>query len=81
MLDTLTHTHPDDPEVWFLEGVAFRRLGESRRALECLQQAHPLEPAHPSGITPTSFTQTGDIGEVGSPLKRVVTIHGTRAAN
>jgi hypothetical protein len=33
-----------------------------------------------SGITSTSFTQTGDMGEVGGPLKRVVTIHGTKAA-
>jgi hypothetical protein len=31
-----------------------------------------------SGITPTSFTQTGDMGEVGGPLKRAVTIHGTK---
>jgi hypothetical protein len=31
-----------------------------------------------SNITPTSFTQTGDIGEVGGPLKRAVTIHGTK---
>ena len=29
-----------------------------------------------SGITATSFTQTGDMGEVGGPLKRAVTIHG-----
>lgn len=29
-------------------------------------------------ISPTSFTQTGDVGEVGGPLKRVVTIHGTK---
>jgi hypothetical protein len=33
-----------------------------------------------SGITSTSFTQTGDMGEVGGPLKRVVTIHGTKIA-
>lgn len=32
-------------------------------------------------ITPTSFTQTGDIGEVGSSLKRAVTIHGTKIAD
>ena len=31
-----------------------------------------------SDITPTSFTQTGDIGEVGGPMKRAVTIHGTK---
>jgi hypothetical protein len=31
-----------------------------------------------SDITATSFTQTGDIGEVGGPLKRAVTIHGTK---
>jgi hypothetical protein len=31
-----------------------------------------------SDITPTSFTQTGDMGEVGGPLKRAVTIHGTK---
>ncbi|MGH9748200.1 MAG: hypothetical protein ACRD59_19045 [Candidatus Acidiferrales bacterium] len=29
-------------------------------------------------ITPTSFTQTGESGEAGGPLKRVVTIHATR---
>jgi hypothetical protein len=29
-------------------------------------------------ISPTSFTQTGDVGEVGGPLKRVVTIHATK---
>jgi hypothetical protein len=34
-----------------------------------------------SGITPTSFTQTGDMGEVGGPLKRAVTIHGTKTVN
>jgi hypothetical protein len=27
-----------------------------------------------------SFTQTGDMGEVGGPLKRVVTIRGTKVA-
>lgn len=32
-----------------------------------------------SDITSTSFTQTGEMGEVGGQLKRVVTIHGTRA--
>ncbi len=31
-----------------------------------------------SGITDTSFTQTGDMGEVGGPLKRAVTIHGAK---
>jgi hypothetical protein len=31
-----------------------------------------------SGLTPTSFTQTGDMGEVSGPLKRAVTIHGTK---
>ena len=34
-----------------------------------------------SDITSTSFTQTGDVGEVGGPLKRAVTIHGTKVAN
>lgn len=34
-----------------------------------------------SDITATSFTQTGDIGEAGGPLKRVVTIHGTKMAD
>jgi hypothetical protein len=34
-----------------------------------------------SNITPTSFTQTADAGEAGKPLKRVVTIVGTRVAN
>ena len=34
-----------------------------------------------SGITPTSFTQTGDMGEVGGPLKRAVTIHGSKGAD
>ncbi|MGC1620184.1 MAG: hypothetical protein WA765_16965, partial [Candidatus Acidiferrum sp.] len=34
-----------------------------------------------SGITATSFTQTGDMGEVGGPLKRAVTIHGTKVAD
>ena len=33
-----------------------------------------------SNITPTSFTQTGDVGEVGGTLKRVMTIHATRVA-
>lgn len=33
-----------------------------------------------SGITATSFTQTGEMGEVGGPLKRAVTIHGTKVA-
>ena len=32
-----------------------------------------------SGITATSFTQTGEMGEVGGPLKRAVTIHGTKS--
>jgi hypothetical protein len=31
-----------------------------------------------SDLTATSFTQTGDMGEVGAPLKRAVTIHGTK---
>ena len=31
-----------------------------------------------SGITATAFTQTGDIGKVGAPLKRAITIHGTK---
>jgi hypothetical protein len=30
-----------------------------------------------SGITTTAFTQTGDMGEAGGPLKRAITIHGT----
>ena len=34
-----------------------------------------------SGITATSFTQTGDMGEVGGPLKRAVTIHGSKSAD
>lgn len=34
-----------------------------------------------SGITPTSFTQTGDMGEVGGPLKRAVTIHGAKSGD
>lgn len=34
-----------------------------------------------SGITATSFTQTADMGEVGGPLKRAVTIHGIKNAN
>lgn len=29
-------------------------------------------------FTPTSFNQTGDIGEVGGPLQRVVNLHATR---
>lgn len=33
-----------------------------------------------SDITAASFTQTGDMGEVGGPLKRVVTIHGAKMA-
>ncbi|MGA7222966.1 MAG: hypothetical protein WBX16_08920 [Candidatus Acidiferrales bacterium] len=33
-----------------------------------------------SGITATSFTQTGDMGEVSGTLKRAVTIHGTKVA-
>ncbi len=33
-----------------------------------------------SGITATSFTQTGEMGEVGGPLKRAVAIHGTKLA-
>jgi len=33
-----------------------------------------------SGISATSFTQTGDMGEAGGPLKRAVTIHGRKAA-
>ena len=31
-----------------------------------------------SGITATSFTQTGEMGELGGALKRAVTIHGTK---
>src|SRR5487761_129265 len=31
-------------------------------------------------ITPTSFTQTADMGEAGGPLKRWVTIHATKVA-
>ena len=34
-----------------------------------------------SGITTTSFTQTGDVGEVDGPLKRVVTIQGSKIAD
>lgn len=34
-----------------------------------------------SGITTTSFTQTGDMGEMGGPLKRAITIHGTKLAS
>lgn len=33
-----------------------------------------------SEITATSFTQIGEMGEAGGPLKRVVTIHGAKAA-
>ncbi len=33
-----------------------------------------------SGITASSFTQTGEMGEVGGPLKRAVVIHGTKVA-
>lgn len=33
-----------------------------------------------SEISSTSFTQAGDMGEVGGSLKRVVTIHGTKVA-
>ena len=33
-----------------------------------------------SPITSSSFTQTGDMGELGGPLKRAVTIHGTKLA-
>jgi hypothetical protein len=32
-------------------------------------------------ITPTSFTQTADSGEAGTPLKRVLTIHGTKISD
>lgn len=31
-----------------------------------------------SNITPTSFLQVGESGEVGGPFKKVVTVHGTR---
>jgi hypothetical protein len=34
-----------------------------------------------SDITPTSFTQTGFIGEPGGPLNRVVTIQATKMAS
>jgi hypothetical protein len=34
-----------------------------------------------SGITATALTQTGEMGEVGGPLKRAVTIHGTKLAS
>jgi hypothetical protein len=34
-----------------------------------------------SDITDTSFTQTGEIGEVGGPLKLAVSIHGTKDSN
>jgi hypothetical protein len=33
-----------------------------------------------SDITSASFTQTGELGEVGAPRKRVVTIHGANLA-
>jgi len=33
-----------------------------------------------SDFTPNSFTQTGDMGEAGGPLKRVLIIHATRIA-
>jgi len=33
------------------------------------------------GFSSNSFTQTGDMGQVGGPLKRVVTIHGTKIAD
>jgi hypothetical protein len=32
-----------------------------------------------SGITATAFTQTGDMGEVGAPLKRAITIRGSKS--
>jgi hypothetical protein len=34
-----------------------------------------------SDNTAASFTQTGDMGELGGPLKRAVTIHGTKVAD
>jgi hypothetical protein len=34
-----------------------------------------------SDITPTSFTQTGDVGDPGGPFKRFLTIHGTRLSD
>jgi hypothetical protein len=34
-----------------------------------------------SGITATSFTQTGEIGELGGPLRAAVTIHGTKSSD
>jgi len=34
-----------------------------------------------SGITATSFTQTGEMREVGRPLKRAVTIRGTKSGS
>jgi hypothetical protein len=34
-----------------------------------------------TGITPTSFTQTGEMGELGGPLKLAVTIHATKVAD
>jgi hypothetical protein len=33
-----------------------------------------------SAVTATSFTQTGDMGEIGGPLKVAVTIHGKKIA-
>lgn len=33
-----------------------------------------------SDITPTSFLQTGDVGEAGGALKRAMTIHATRSS-
>ena len=33
-----------------------------------------------SDISSSSFTQTGDMGEEGGPLKRALTIHGTRSS-
>ena len=33
-----------------------------------------------SGITATSFTQIGEMGAAGGPLKRAITIHGTKVA-
>jgi hypothetical protein len=32
-----------------------------------------------SSITATSFTQTGEMGELGGPLKRAVTIYGGKS--
>ena len=34
-----------------------------------------------SGISGTSFTQTGEMGEVGGPLKRAITVHGIKSAS